>query len=69
MITRGLDRTAAAQGAQVSVRKGKILVCAHSNAAVDELLGRMLSGRASFVDEFGRPYTPSIVRLGSGATS
>ena len=44
-ITRGLDRTAAAQGGQASVRKGKILVCAHSNAAVDELLGRMLSGR------------------------
>ena len=50
------------------MRKGKILVCAHSNAAVDELLGRMLSGRASFVDEFGRQYTPSIVRLGSGST-
>ncbi|KAL3917710.1 MAG: hypothetical protein SGPRY_006298 [Prymnesium sp.] len=51
-------------GLSTQTRQGRILVCTHSNAAVDELLGRLLQERPAFVDEFGRKYFPDVVRLG-----
>lgn len=42
--------------------KPRILVCAPSNAAIDELLERIL--RESFRDGNGRPYKPDMVRVG-----
>uniref|UniRef100_A0A383W880 Uncharacterized protein n=1 Tax=Tetradesmus obliquus TaxID=3088 RepID=A0A383W880_TETOB len=41
----------------------RILVCAPSNAAIDELLERILRG--TFRDVNGRVYRPDVVRLGS----
>lgn len=45
------------------VPRPRILVCAPSNAATDELLKRVLDSR--FVDVHGRPYSPRVVRIGS----
>ena len=39
----GIERTSALRG-QKAVRRGTILVCAQSNAALDELIGRLLGG-------------------------
>jgi hypothetical protein len=41
----------------------RILVCAPSNAATDELLNRVLHKK--FVDVHGDRYTPQVVRVGS----
>ena len=41
----------------------RILVCAPSNAAIDELLHRILRG--SFRDAGGASYRPDVVRVGS----
>ncbi|SPQ99256.1 unnamed protein product (mitochondrion) [Plasmodiophora brassicae] len=40
----------------------RILVCAPSNAAVDEIVSRVATDR--LIDGNGRPYTPDIVRVG-----
>jgi hypothetical protein len=48
------------------LRGGRILVCAHSNTAVDELLCRLLRG--GFDDTHGRSYMPDVVRLGANAS-
>ena len=45
------------------VRRGRILVCAQSNAALDELIARVL--RLQFVDEFRNRYHADMVRIGS----
>jgi hypothetical protein len=45
------------------VPRPRILVCAPSNAATDELLKRVIETR--FVDVHGRPYNPRVVRIGS----
>ena len=50
-----------------AARRGRILVCAHSNAAVDELLVRLLHRRPGFIDEYGGVYVPNMVRVGSHA--
>lgn len=51
-------------------RGGRILVCAHSNGAIDELVSRIVGQQPPFLDEYGRQYTPAVVRLGSrGAQS
>ena len=60
-ITAGLERTAARQNQRV-VRRGRILVCAQSNTALDELLARLL--RLQCVDEYGSRYMPNVVRIG-----
>lgn len=39
----------------------KVLICAPSNAAIDELVVRLKNG---VVDAFGKSFTPKIVRLG-----
>jgi senataxin len=46
-------------------RGGRILVCAHSNCAIDELVTRILQRKPPFIDEYGNPYAPSIARVGS----
>ena len=45
------------------VRKPRILVCAPSNAAADELLQRVMND--GFADGNGHVYRPSVVRIGS----
>lgn len=62
-ITGSMTRTLAAGGTRGLVRRGRILVCAQSNAALDELIARVL--RLQFVDEFGCRYRADLVRLGS----
>lgn len=47
----------------VSSPKPRILVCAPSNAATDELLERIL--RDGFMDFSGSRYYPNVVRVGS----
>jgi senataxin len=44
----------------------RILVCAPSNAAVDEIVSRV--GLERLLDGNGRPYTPDIVRIGRSAS-
>lgn len=69
-ITDGMTRQATSTPAQPGsggsgpVRRGRILVCAQSNAALDELIARVL--RLQFVDEFRNRYHADMVRLGSG---
>lgn len=48
------------------VPKPRILVCAPSNAAADELLQRVMN--AGFVDGHGGVYRPSVVRVGMACT-
>lgn len=43
-------------------RKPRILVCAPSNAAADELLQRVMND--GFADGNGHVYRPSVVRIG-----
>ncbi|KAK9470014.1 SEN1 N terminal-domain-containing protein [Dipodascopsis tothii] len=45
------------------VEPKRILVCAPSNAAVDELVLRLKGG---ILDAAGQPYAPKVVRLGRG---
>jgi senataxin len=44
--------------------KPRILVCAPSNAAIDNVVAKIMSDR--FVDGNGSKYSPSIIRVGSG---
>lgn len=47
--------------------KPRILVCAPSNAAIDNVILKIMSDR--FVDGKGTKYSPSIVRVGAGSTN
>ena len=47
--------------------KPRILVCAPSNAAIDNVIVKIMSDR--FVDGKGSTYSPSIVRVGAGSTN
>ena len=47
--------------------KPRILVCAPSNAAVDNVAIKLINDR--FVDGNGTKYNPSIVRVGAGIVS
>lgn len=47
--------------------KPRILVCAPSNAAVDNVVAKVMSDK--FVDGNGSKYSPSIVRVGAGIVS
>jgi senataxin len=49
---------------EASQLKPRVLVCAPSNAAVDNLVVKIMSDR--FVDGSGAKYSPSIVRVGAG---
>mmetsp|Transcript_7157 Transcript_7157/g.31626 ORF Transcript_7157/g.31626 Transcript_7157/m.31626 type:complete len:1093 (+) Transcript_7157:684-3962(+) len=44
-------------------RRPRMLVCAPSNAAVDEALTRVIN--EGFLDDYGRRYSPELARLGS----
>lgn len=52
-----------AAAAEEEIRRPRILVCAPSNAATDELLSRVLKDK--FVDVHGARYEPKAVRMGS----
>jgi superfamily I DNA and/or RNA helicase len=52
----------AASGARP--KRPRLLVCAPSNAAVDEILTRLITNK--FVDGGGSPYSPEIARVGGG---
>ena len=68
-ITSAIDGTSARQAHKIA-RRGGILVCAQSNGAIDELVSRIVGQQPPFLDEYGRQYTPAVVRLGSrGAQS
>ena len=60
-ITGGMDRVSA-RVRHKCARRGRILVCAQSNGAIDELVARLLGSQ--FVDEYGVRYTADYVRLG-----
>ena len=47
--------------------KPRILICAPSNAAADELLQRVMDDR--FADGDGRMYSPNVIRIGAAAQS
>ncbi len=47
--------------------KPRILVCAPSNAAVDNVILKIVEDR--FLDGNGSKYSPSIIRLGSGQSA
>mmetsp|Transcript_50043 Transcript_50043/g.150570 ORF Transcript_50043/g.150570 Transcript_50043/m.150570 type:complete len:571 (-) Transcript_50043:105-1817(-) len=47
--------------------KPRILVCAPSNAAVDNIIAKVI--QVQFVDGVGKKYRPSIVRVGAGQSS
>lgn len=47
--------------------KPRILVCAPSNAAIDNVIVKIMNDR--FVDGKGSKYSPSIVRVGAGSTN
>lgn len=51
-------------GLQARLRRPRLLVCAPSNAAVDELLTRLVTWK--FVDGSGDEYAPDIARIGAG---
>ena len=48
-----------------STISGRILICAPSNAAIDEIVARVLQPDA-LVDRTGKPLRPRIVRVGAG---
>jgi hypothetical protein len=48
----------------VIMRKNKLLCCAPSNAAVDEIGRRLLDG---IIDRRGRVFKPKVVRIGTAA--
>ena len=50
--------------AELRVRRPKMLVCAPSNAACDELVNRVV--QKGFMDGEGRRYDPAVARMGMG---
>lgn len=46
------------------IRRPRLLICAPSNSAVDEILTRLV--RSKFVDGQGRQYCPELARIGAG---
>lgn len=46
------------------VKRPRLLICAPSNSAVDEILTRLT--RCKFVDGQGREYCPELARIGAG---
>lgn len=65
MKESGLQQQASSsEGAEKSLR-GRVLICAQSNAAVDELLSRLSDG---LIGSNGQKYKPYIVRVGNKKT-
>eukprot|EP00803_Ostreobium_quekettii_P007947 evm.model.scf_520.6 EVM.evm.TU.scf_520.6 scf_520:61854-71225(+) len=46
-------------------RKGRVLICAPSNSALDELICRIIT--IGLMDKNGKSYTPNVVRVGVNA--
>lgn len=65
IYSRGVapDAPGTAAAPEEEIRRPRILVCAPSNAATDELLSRVLNDK--FVDVHGNRYEPKAVRMGS----
>lgn len=61
------SRDAGLEGVLQDVHKPRMLVCAPSNAAVDELLTRVLD--KGFLDGELRVYRPDVARIGADASS
>ena len=66
MYTNLSNNTGIERGQTYGVYKPRILVCAPSNAAVDNLLERVI-GR-QFHQLNGDPYTPEVVRVAAADT-
>ncbi|KAJ1700232.1 hypothetical protein LUZ63_000011 [Rhynchospora breviuscula] len=65
MMESGLQhQVSSSEGAERSL-KGRVLICAQSNAAVDELLSRLSEG---LIGNDGQMYKPYIVRVGNQKT-
>jgi hypothetical protein len=76
-ILAGLDSLYANSGGTVRLEpKPRILVCAPSNAGVDEIISRVLGSAhyrpgataGGFIDGYNKNYTPDIVRIGQSDT-
>ncbi|CAI7817898.1 unnamed protein product, partial [Closterium sp. NIES-53] len=65
-LLESMDRLAPRRQVRVA-RKPRMLVCAPSNAAVDELLSRVLS--KGFLDGEMRTYRPDVARVGAEAAT
>jgi senataxin len=63
-ITPSAKKLALAMAAK---NKPRILVCAPSNAAVDNIILKIME--TGFVDGNGSRYNPSIIRVGSGQST
>ncbi|CAI5484751.1 unnamed protein product, partial [Closterium sp. Yama58-4] len=66
-VLESMDRLVAPRRQVRVARKPRMLVCAPSNAAVDELLSRVLS--KGFLDGEMRTYRPDVARVGAEAAT
>ncbi|CRG99655.1 DNA2/NAM7 helicase, putative [Plasmodium relictum] len=51
------------------LKNKKILVCAPSNAAIDEILRRLISSNRGILDENGNPFNPIVTRIGGNVST
>ncbi|EAA18355.1 hypothetical protein, partial [Plasmodium yoelii yoelii] len=51
------------------IKNKKILVCAPSNAAIDEILRRLVSSNSGILDEDGHLFNPIVTRIGGNVSS
>ncbi|SCN61835.1 DNA2/NAM7 helicase, putative [Plasmodium chabaudi chabaudi] len=51
------------------IKNKKILVCAPSNAAIDEILRRLVSSDSGILDEDGNLFNPIVTRIGGNVSS
>ncbi|KEG03404.1 DNA2/NAM7 helicase, putative [Plasmodium vinckei vinckei] len=51
------------------IKNKKILVCAPSNAAIDEILRRLVSSNSGILDEDGNLFNPIVTRIGGNVSS
>ncbi|CEP61653.1 DNA/RNA helicase SEN1 LALA0_S03e07756g [Lachancea lanzarotensis] len=61
VIKQPVDLVGAGTSTEQLLQKQKVLICAPSNAAVDELVLRLKSG---VLDKSGRAFSPKLVRIG-----
>ena len=68
IVIAGTTSTGAKKLALAEAAKGKprLLVCAPSNNAVDNIIHKIFE--SGFIDGHGRRYNPSLVRVGRGAS-
>ncbi|CRG94161.1 DNA2/NAM7 helicase, putative [Plasmodium gallinaceum] len=51
------------------IKNKKILVCAPSNAAIDEILRRLITANRGILDENGNPFNPIVTRIGGNVST